>query len=270
MGTISQLTTSTGTGYSGLENQVGLRLMNPNYLNTGSAYIPAGGVPTTDMFVISHMNMEFEITSWMDLAQTVKMYVYLAKSETQDDFLTSWNRGYQQQGSGKSAQTRLVTPSFLGVAGYGTYGEPYAKPTDVTEYLKDTWTLKGQREFNIGSGATQKHTISINTNKLVKSSVLDLAASDGDLTYPGLTVFVVMVVRGQIVCDTTSAINKPTFSTTRLGVVCKQTYVCHTVNSPIANRTVGIHSYNLPINTALANQLLIDVNDDVDTAKPVV
>jgi len=270
MGTISQLTTSTGVGYNGFENQVGLRLMNPNFLNTGSGYIPAAGVPTTDMFVISKMKMEFEITSWMDLAQTVDMYFYVAKVGTQDNIATTWARGYQQQGSGKSIMTRLTSPSYQGVAGYGSTAEPYAKPTDVKEYLKDYWTLKSHREFNIGSGATQKFVYNIDANVLVKSSELDVGAADGNITYPGLTCGVILVVRGQIVCDTNTAINKPTFATTRLGVVSKQTYVCHTVNCPLANRTVGIHSYNLPIDTAVANQLIIDVNDDIDVARPVV
>jgi len=267
--TVSQLTTSTGALYNGLQNQVGLRLLNPNYLNTGSAYIPAAGVPTTDMFVISSINMEFEITSWVDISQTVDLYFYVAKVGGQDTLETYWSRGYQQQGSGKSVATYLTSPLYSGVAGYGSIAEPYAKPTDTSEYIKDAWTLKNHRTYDLSSGATQKVKYAIAMNKLVKSSELDLAAADGNFTYPGLTCWVELIVRGQLVCDTTSAINKPTFGTCRVGVTCKQSYVCHTVNSPIANRTVGIHSFNLPINTGLAQQSFIDVNDDADIVKTI-
>jgi len=270
MGTVSQITVSTGVAHNGTENQVALRLMNPNYLNTGSAYIPAAGVPTTDEFVIKTMKMELEITSWMDLCQTVDLYFYVAKNAGQDLLDIVWARGLQQQGSGKSQATKLISPLYLGVAGYGNINEPYCTPLDASEYISNQYTFKGSESFVISGGSTKKVVYNILANKKVKSSELDLAAADGSITYPGLTCIVMMVVRGQIVCDTTAALNKPTFATTRLGVICRQSYVCHPVDSPIANRTVGIHAYNLPINAATGNQALIDVNDDIDTAKPVV
>lgn len=270
MGTLSQMTTSTGVGYNGNQSQVALRLLNPNYLNTGSAYIPAAGVPTTDSFIVKSMKMDLEICSWCSSNMTIDLLFYVAKSPAQDDLQTVWQRGLQQQGSGKSLQTKLSSPLYQGVAGYGSIDEPYGKPTDASEYIKDYYTMKHHTTINLEAGSTQKYNYRIVANKTLRSAVLDQAALDGEYSIAGLTCFVMMIGRGQLVDDTTGGINRPTFSSTKLGVVCRQTYECAPVSSPIANRSTKIHSYNLPLFATGPNQTTIDVDDTVDTVKTLV
>ena len=102
---------------------------------------------------------------------------------------------------------------------------------------------------------------------MLRGALLDQALQGGDISIGGLTCFVQMIGRGQLVDDITSAINRPTFSSTKVGVVCRQTYECVPVNSPIQDRTTKIHSYNLPLFATGANQTTVDIVDTVDFAK---
>jgi len=265
LGTISQLNISTGVGYNANEGQVALKLLNPNYLNTGSAYLPGASVPTTDEWVIASMKSVCEFTSWCDVAQEVNLYYFVCKTGTQDSPKAVWERGYQQQGSGIGVMTQLVSPLFQGTAGYGKVNEPFATPWDVKRYLSQVWKVVKHTKIMLESGATHTITVNFKTNKKIKQSTLDQAGLDGEVAIPGLTVWMVATVRGQVVKDNTAG-TKPTYSSTSMGYICRNSYVCHPVNAT-ANRETDIHSYNVPTGTAFANQLIIDNQDDTDIFK---
>ncbi|AIF34817.1 putative capsid protein [Sewage-associated circular DNA virus-7] len=268
MGALSQINVSSGVGYTGFQSQVAVRQLNPMLGNTGSAYLTASTAPTTDSFVISDMIFDIEMCSWSDVAQTVDMYVYVAKDGQANDVGIEWARGYQQQGSGKGAMTMLSAPLYQGVAGYGRVDEPYASPLDVKEYMNNTYRFMKKVTINLTSGATHKCKVHCVMNKLVNNSELDVDTRGSDLTIKGLTTIIMITVRGQVVDDTTAGgTAKPTFASTRVGLITRNTYVCHPVPSPISNRTVGIHSYNVPINAALAAQQLIN---DVDVVAQAI
>lgn len=267
LGTVSQLTVSTGTGYNALEGQVALKLLNPNYLNTGSSYLPGASVPTTDQWVISGMKSVCEFTSWCDVAQEVNIYYFVCRSGTQDSPKTIWERGYQQQGSGIGVMTTLTSPLYLGTAGYGKVNEPFANPMDVGRYLSQVYRVIKHTKVMLNSGDTHTVTLNIRANKLIKQSSLDLANSDGEISIPGLTVYMVTTVRGQVVRDTAAV--RPTYSGTAVGYICRNSYTCHPVDCPNANRETAIHAYNVPIATAFANQTLIDVGDEPDVFKQI-
>ena len=232
LGTISQLNVSTGVGYSALQAQVALRQLNPNFWNTGSNYLPGGTNPTTDQYVLKSMKSVCEFTSWCDVAQEVDLYWFVNKQGTQDSVRTVWERGYQQQGSGIGSMTTLTSPLYQGVAGYGKVNEPFANPNDVKRYLGQVWKVIKHTKVMLQSGATHTVTLNIIANKVIKQSTVDQAELDGEIALPGVTVYLIAIVRGQIVKDTLVASTRPTFSETSVGYVCRNSYVCHPVDGP--------------------------------------
>jgi len=267
LGTVSQLNVSTGTGYSALESQVALKLLNANYVNTGSSYLPAAQTPTTDMWLIKSMKSVCEFTSWCDVAQEINCYWFTCKSGTQDGPKAVWERGYQQQGSGIGVMTQLTSPAFLGVAGYGKVNEPFAAPGDVRAYLSQVYRLVKHTKIMLTPGDTHTVTLNINANKLIKQSYLDQAGLDAEISIPGLTTYLVTTVRGQVVRD--GANLRPTYSATAVGYICRNSYVCHPVESPNANRETAIHAYNVGIGTLFTDQKLMDAEDEPDVYKQI-
>jgi len=265
MGTYSQLNTSAGITNNALESQVGLKFLNANYLNTGSGYLPGASTPTTDAYMIKSMKMVCEFTSWSNVSQEVDLYYFKCVSGTQDSVRIVWERGYQQQGSGIGVMTQLNSPLFRGTAGYGKVNEPFAAPHDVGRYLSSVYRLVKHTKIHLQSGATHTCTVNFITNKVIRQSKMDQAFLDGESGVPGVTVYLVAVVRGQVVKDTSASM--PTYSSTSVGYICRNTYLCHPVQCPNARRETAIHAYNIPIATAGANQSIIDVVDDTDTVK---
>jgi len=266
MGTYEQINVSSGVSYTGLQSQVGVRLLNPTLGTAAGPYLGATTNPTTDAFVITDMFMDIELASWSDTAQTLHAYIYVAKAGVQDHIETLWARGLQQQGHGKGIMTLLTAPLNLGVAGYGSRIEPKSSPQEANEYIKQAYTFKKKVEINLESGATHKMRLHIIANKRMKTSELDHATTNGDLTIGGLTTMIQWTLRGAVVDDTTG-VAKPTFASTKVGVITRNTYVCRPVRSPIGDKTVGIHSYNVPTGAALANQGMIDEIGDIDIVK---
>lgn len=61
--TVSQLATSTGAGYTSLQNFTALQQLNPYLTNTGSALWGSRVTPATDKFIIKSIEIDLDLTS---------------------------------------------------------------------------------------------------------------------------------------------------------------------------------------------------------------
>ena len=93
----------------------------------------------------------------------------------------------------------------------------FANPNDVKRYLGQVWKVIKHTKVMLQSGATHTVTLNIIANKVIKQSTVDQAELDGEIALPGVTVYLIAIVRGQIVKDTlVASLTRPTFSETAL------------------------------------------------------
>lgn len=264
---LSQIRTSTGPTYTGLQAQVAIEQLNPNLASTGSSILDAVTRPLTDKFFLKSINSTLTFTNFSSAAQVVDLYWVLCKKSTERSFQQLWDDGLINLSGGEVQQTIQTSPLFQGVAGYATSNEPFEKPF-ISKPWRDVFKVLKQQTFNMAGGASQMVYANFVMNKIINSETTSRLITDGGVNYPGCTIILNAVVRGQVVMDTLA--DTVTLAAPDMGYIIKNTYTCHSMHGNAGRLNIDNHSWNVPTNGPAASNTMIDSEDLLSAVKQVV
>lgn len=260
MGSVAQLNTSTGLGYTNFQGMAAIQQLNPYLSTTGSTVYPTQAIPLTDRYLLKTYNMRTEYTSWNNIAQTGWIYYVTPKRNTRTGPTSAWLAGNVALASGKAQQTFPATPATTGSLGGESPNYPYSTPL-TSPTFKDLYKVLKVTKLHLPAGATKTINARFIVNKIIQDVVVEQAVSEGNLFLKDITVITLAVWMGQVVKDETiGVVGTPVFGKTQVGAISLCEYTCSAVDGNAGRLSNNIAVTNIPTGASLIN--LHEINDD--------
>lgn len=265
---VSQILTSSSTTYAFNQNCIALEQLNPYLLNTGSTYLPNNFLPLNDRFIINNNSINMEFTNFSPIGAIIDVYILKAKKLNKDSAVNTWSYGLTDDALG---QTNAGLPA-AGTGTFGSVGSPTpfmvgVKPTDASLF-KSYWKIASVKHFTLSPASTEQLNIDIGIDRVVKMVDVREEASSAMLYRPSTTYQIMVVSRGALVLDnTTATLQTPTFGQTKVGLIVTAHTHCSAVKGGNSNRlSVNTAYSSIPSNATATNQSLLNEVDVAITA----
>jgi len=284
--TAKQMYTSNGPVYSFDENYTALSEMNPYKKITGSAiFNGATAVIQNDRFVILSNQITIELANFCNIPGKIDIYCVTPKKLTNQPPQYHWEQGYIDAGLGLNQIALPTSVAIEPVPVQGTNGLSYpgSKPTE-SKLFKEYWKVLEVKHLDMAASAQETINFHVKTNKLVKQDVIDeywnpsgtSAGTPGTIParsnnyIPNTTVFIMLVKRGALVVDVTPNPGRDitTYGTLQIGWICKTLTKMCAVKGNADRLSTNQQVSTIPINTTLANQKFMDIQDNPSSNEP--
>lgn len=262
VGSIEQWLTSTGPTYTSAQSAVAFFSLNPNEYTTGSPAYTGGVIQKDERLCLKYVSAEVELTNAEAIPVEVDLYWCVAKKNTIDNALSSWNDGLNYQRNSYS----VYGTGGPGIQGAGTTGYPQAqivgeKPYD-SKLFRDFWKIVRHDNCIIAGNGNERINVGIDYNWVGKRDAINNAFNDGLVNVVN-TMQCLMVCRGQVVADTTTGSNVPTFAYSSVLSICTVKHVLRPCKGGLHNTRVDTVNLSYATGATKANQKFISAIDTV-------
>lgn len=251
----AQLFTSTGSGYSEVQNATALEQMNPFKTNTGSSVLVSSATAANDRFMLRNCAVKMLVTNFSVVAAEVDIYCLTPKILTNQDPVTAWDNRDDAFG------LAIAGGAGPGAGSVGTFGGnntniPFVHPHDNSRF-RVQWRICAVKSMRLEGNSTERCNFDLTWNKVIQKNKY---VPQNFLYIPNVTYAFMAVWKGALVLDTTTATHAPTIGSTSLGWVGVPRYVMSAVkdNAGRLDSQAMIDNLTAPV---LANQSLINEVD---------
>lgn len=277
---LTKILTSSGPGYATYQNYTALEALNP-YIGVLPLSAAAGGpygnpaIPQNDKFVVETVSLQVELSNFAIVPVFMDVYVVCCKKNTLDDATTLWQRGLALQALGQNvmSQPQAVSsgPQAPGVEGYPLTSAVHVKPNDG-KLFGQFYKIHRVKKVMLTGGASETLNIDIGINRVVDTTTLRELSSQSTGFVQGLTWQVFVVQRGTLVEDTTQATGGqlPTYGGTKVGCILQEKVKMCGVKGNTTRLNTSTEYSNIPYGQSAANQQLLNVIDNVQSAAAAI
>lgn len=261
-GTINQVATNAnGTTPSYGNSNTSWFAMNPNQNTTGSTLFGSQIAGSERIFCNSY-NCQLKLTNMESAACEISLYFVTPKRNCVAFPISTWETALVNNALGQAPAVN-PGPGVPFVANGGGYPTRYhwnEKPFSL-KTMRDNYKCLKKFDLQLAGATSETVNYSHTVDKLVKK---DQILTNGSQLIPGVTLCIFYVIHGQVVVDKTGGTHYSTLATTEVAWVSRVTTSLTLLKSQVANVDVSRQFNRLPMGATLANQYMINADDQVD------
>lgn len=261
-GTLNQValnTNGTTPGY-GNSNTTWFA-MNPNQNTTGSTLF-GSQIAGSERIFCNGYNFQMKLTNMESVACELTLYFVTPKRSHNSTPITQWEAALQANSLGQAAAADPL-PGTQFTAGGGGYPTRYhwnEKPFGL-KTMRDNWKCLKKVSINLAGSSSENVNFSYTMDRMVKK---DQVLTNATQWIPNTSIAVFYVIHGQVVIDKTGGGHLSTLATTEVAWVSRVTTSLTLLKSQVANVDVSRQFNRIPMKATLANQYMINADDQVD------
>lgn len=266
MNTVSQIITSTGTGYDSFSAGKSFFDLNPNQKVSGGSVYTAGTIPLGDKLGIQRCSLEAQLMNNTNVDCTISLYVVKCLKDTEDDPIVKWENALADDALGITDTTTRNTSTDPQQLGNPTIYRAGQIPMDCPQWKK-YWKVVKVLKFDLAGGSNETVKIKCKQNSSVLKADVTRQGADGIRFLRNVSWTVFAIARGQTVRDAQTTPNpRFTIGSVLIGVTMLQKWYLNYLkdaSSKFAPHYLGL-SFTKP---SFADEKMMDVEDNPDTAQ---
>lgn len=272
---IAQCITSSGTSYTTEQNNLAYFDLNPyeTTTNTSNSNLMLTQKPKDDRIVFKSVQLDLTFTNLSNVQTIVDIYILSAKSPTSLNPFVAWNQGYLDTALNEPTATYRQLPATAAVSGYPDNQYYDVKPKQSPTFNR-FWKIEYTKCLSMAVDQTDKVIFDIALNRMLKKEYIQglvanslAGVANNNLYMPG-TLFCMSVVRSAVVEPESSAGNRCTFSSAKVGYVGIVRSHLHTVPDNAGRLNFNNVAYAIAQNPTLTN-IKLDPVDNAEAFKSV-
>lgn len=257
LGTIDQIMTSTGVGYSNTQGPISYWGINPMEGSAAGTIFPARTNFQNDACFLESFDIKLLLTNWASASANMTIYVLICKVPTDNNPDADFWSDFADDANGQPIMTYPVA-AIPATRGYPTGEWPYITPAkDFSKF----WKIAAKRNFMLtNTASTEEFSIHCKVNKVIKKdNITSLIDANAGVRFMKGSVVVMVVSKGaSVLKDTTAgASHIATLAPSDYGYVayCRTNLRMLKGRNAMIDTTLG----NMQTNTAALNTNLFSV-----------
>jgi len=257
LGSIAQVNTSTGVGYSDIQAPISYWGINPFEGRAAGTIYGASTNITNDATFLRSFQIKMLLTNFSSTPAIVQIYILMSKKYTAQSPESLFNTGFSDDANGQPSIV-LPTGGVAGTRGYPNNSYPFIGPNkDFTQYYK---ILKRKDILLSNTSSTEEITMYINCNQIITKDKLAAAAvaTPGAFFRPG-TVILMTVTKGSTVMQdaTVGATGGVTLAPSKFGYIayCKTNLRQMKGRNALTDTIIGASQVNTNAAASLLSQI---------------